>query len=105
MFSGDVVFYGGALGLINADGCSLADYRRDIGKITQLKVDMLLPGHGVFILRNGFKHIDRAARKLADFVMPETFFKTNEYSWDKEYFATMVSENPPAEEDSPSGAN
>ncbi len=105
LFSGDVVFYGGALGLINADGCSLSDYRRDIGKITQLKVDMLLPGHGVFILRNGYKHVDRAARKLADFVMPETFFETNEFSWDKEYFDTMLSEKPLAEEDSPSGSN
>ncbi len=105
LFSGDVVFYGGALGLINADGCSLKDYRRDIEKIDRLKVDMLFPGHGVFILRNGYKHINRAARKLADFVMPETFFETNEFSWDREYFTTMIEEDSPAAEDSQSGSN
>ena len=90
LFSGDVVFYGGMLGLNNAEGCSLADYREDIGKLSKLKIDALLPGHAVFILRNGQKHIDRAARKLADFVMPETFFEGNEFLWDAEYRKFML---------------
>ena len=50
LFTGDVIFYGGRLGLINLEGCSLDDYRRDISKLAGLRVDMLLPGHGVFVL-------------------------------------------------------
>jgi glyoxylase-like metal-dependent hydrolase (beta-lactamase superfamily II) len=80
LFTGDVVFYGGMIGLINAEGSSLDDYRRDIGKLSNLKIDMLMPGHSVFVLRNGQKHIDRARRKLADFVLPDMFFESNEFT-------------------------
>ena len=44
-----MVFYGGRLGLVNLDGCSLDDYRRDIAKLADLNVDSLMPGHGVFM--------------------------------------------------------
>lgn len=81
LFTGDVVFYAGTIGLINADGSSLADYRRDLPKLAELKIDVLLPGHSVFVLRNGQKHIDRALKKLTDFVLPESFFETNEFLW------------------------
>ena len=46
---------------------------------------MLFPGHSVFILKNGQKHIDRALRKLADFVLPDTFFEGNEFMWEQDY--------------------
>lgn len=89
LFTGDVVFYGGKLGLLNLDGFSMDDYRRDIHKLADLNVDMLLPGHGVFIVRRGQNHIKRAISKLSDFVMPETFFETNEFMWDREYLSIM----------------
>jgi glyoxylase-like metal-dependent hydrolase (beta-lactamase superfamily II) len=89
LFTGDVVFYGGAIGLINADGSSLADYRRDLPKLSELKVDMLFPGHSVFVLRNGQKHIDRALKKLTDFVLPESFFESNEFMWQSDYRKTF----------------
>jgi hydroxyacylglutathione hydrolase len=85
LFTGDVVFYSGKIGLINAEGSSLDDYRRDMEKLANLNIDMLLPGHSVFVLRDGQKHIDRARRKLADFVLPETFFETNEFMWQSDY--------------------
>lgn len=89
LITGDVVFYGGRLGLLNLDGFSMDDYRRDIQKLAGLGVDMLLPGHGVFMLRRGQIHIDRAIEKLGDFVMPETFFETNELMWSKDYLHRM----------------
>ena len=89
MFTGDVIFYGGMIGLINAEGSSLDDYRRDIAKLTGLAIDMLLPGHSVFVLRGGQKHIDRARRKLADFVLPEMFFETNEFMWQSDYATSL----------------
>ena len=85
LFSGDVVFYGGALGIINAEGSSLAEYRRDMPKLANLGIDMLMPGHSVFILRDGQKHIDRALRKLSDFVLPDTFYESNEFMWQQDY--------------------
>jgi glyoxylase-like metal-dependent hydrolase (beta-lactamase superfamily II) len=85
LFTGDVLFYAGALGLINADGSSLEDYRRDLPKLGELGVDVLLPGHSVFVLRNGQKHINRALKKLQDFVLPESFFETNEFVWQSDY--------------------
>lgn len=89
LFTGDVIFYGGKLGLLNLEGFSMDDYRRDILKLADLKVDMLLPGHGVFMLSRGQNHIRRAIYKLSDFVMPETFFETNELMWDKDYLRLM----------------
>jgi glyoxylase-like metal-dependent hydrolase (beta-lactamase superfamily II) len=89
LFTGDVVFYGGKLGLLNLEGFSLDDYRRDIHKLANLDVDMLLPGHGVFTVRRGQNHIKRAIYKLSDFVMPETFFETNEFMWDRDYLRLM----------------
>ena len=85
LFTGDVVFYAGMLGIINAPGSSLEDYRRDMPKLADLEIDMLMPGHSVFILKNGRKHIDRAIRKLNDFVLPGTFFEENEFMWQEDY--------------------
>ncbi len=90
LFTGDVVFYGGKLGILNLDGFSLDDYRRDIHKLADLNVDMILPGHSVFILRRGQNHIKRAIYKLSDFVMPETFFETNEFMWERDYLKVMT---------------
>ena len=90
LLTGDVVFYGGRLGIQNLAGFSFDDYRRDIQKLGDMQIDMLLPGHGVFILRRGQKHIDRAMRKLGDFVMPETFFEENEFMWAREYLDVMT---------------
>jgi glyoxylase-like metal-dependent hydrolase (beta-lactamase superfamily II) len=89
LFTGDVVFYAGKLGLLNLDGCSLSDYRREFPKLAGLNIDMLLPGHGVFVLRRGQRHIERAIHKLSDFVMPETFFEDNEFVWARDYLRVM----------------
>lgn len=89
LFTGDVLFYGGALGLINAEGSSLADYRRDLPKLADLRVDMLCPGHSVFVLSHGQKHIDRALKKLEDFVLPESFFEPNEFMWQTDYRSSL----------------
>jgi glyoxylase-like metal-dependent hydrolase (beta-lactamase superfamily II) len=90
LITGDVVFYSGTIGLINAEGSSLDDYRRDMPKLGDLGIDMLLPGHSVFMLRNGQKHIDRAIRRLTDFVLPEMFFETNEFMWQSDYASSLT---------------
>lgn len=87
--TGDVVFYGGKIGLLNLEGCRLEDYRCDIHKLAGLDVELLLPGHGVFPLSRGQRHINRAIGKLSDFVLPESFFESNELMWDRDYLKMM----------------
>lgn len=95
LFTGDFLFYGGRLGLTNLEGCSLEEYRSNIHKIAAVHTDALFPGHGVFVLRRGNKHIQRAVRKLGDLVMPPTFFEENELIWDREYLSTFNSDAAP----------
>ena len=60
LFTGDAVFYGGVLGVINLGGSGMEGYRSDLGKLQGLAVDGLFPGHGLLTLQGGQKHIDRA---------------------------------------------
>ena len=70
LFSADVIFYGGVLGLINAEGSELSGYRADLRKLTHLNVDGLFPGHGLFTVRGGQRHIDVAVDQLAKGFVP-----------------------------------
>ena len=60
LFTGDVVFYGGVLGVINAEGSGMDGYRSDLSKLSGLEVDGLFPGHGLFTLSKGQAHLDCA---------------------------------------------
>jgi glyoxylase-like metal-dependent hydrolase (beta-lactamase superfamily II) len=64
LFSGDVVFCGGWISLLNCPGSSLHDYGRYIGRLADLAVEALLPGHFGFTLGLGQTHIDAAIRGL-----------------------------------------
>lgn len=72
LLCGDVVFANGVIGLINYPGSDLQHYREHIGRLEGLRVDALLPGHGMFTLGHGQRHIDLAIRRLRDgmFVPP-----------------------------------
>ena len=70
LFSADVVFYGGVLGLINVDGSELSGFRTNLPKLANLGVDALLPAHGLFTLRFGQRHIDIALAQLAKGFVP-----------------------------------
>ena len=60
LFCGDVVFYGGVLGVINAEGSGMEGYRANLCKLSGLNVEGLFPGHGLFTLRGGQRHLDYA---------------------------------------------
>ncbi len=70
LFSADVIFYGGVLGVINAEGSGMSGYRADLGKLTNLGIEGLFPGHGLFTLRNGQRHIDIAIEQVARGFVP-----------------------------------
>ena len=70
LFAGDIVFANGVIGLINHTGSDLANYRANIGRLGGLGIDALLPGHLVFTLGNGQRHIDVAIRRLKQGFVP-----------------------------------
>lgn len=70
LFSGDAVFYGGVLGVTNIEGSGMEGYRADLPKLAGLGVDAFLPGHGLFTMREGQRHIDAAIGQAAKNFMP-----------------------------------
>lgn len=73
LFTGDTVFVGGLLSLLNCPGSSMACYRENLPKLAGLKVDALLPGHHLWTIKNGQKHIDIALEKLQVSKLPPMF--------------------------------
>jgi len=73
LFSSDVVFVGGTIGLGNWKGSSLTQYRQNIRRLEGLQVDALLPGHWIWTIRDGQEHLDKAIQNLSLPYMPPNF--------------------------------
>jgi len=72
LFAGDVLFYGGVVGLINAKGSTMDGYRRDLNKLSGLNIDGLFPGHFLFTVSGGQRHIDAAIEQCEKGLIPLT---------------------------------
>jgi glyoxylase-like metal-dependent hydrolase (beta-lactamase superfamily II) len=70
LFTGDVVFMNGILGLLNHPDSHLEQYREAFARLQGLSIDLLLPGHMLFFLRDGQRHIDLAADALKGGFVP-----------------------------------
>jgi len=70
LFSGDVVFFEGKIGLLNIPGSNLDDYRQNI---VSPPCNSLLPGHGVFVINGGEEHIKKANLALKKVCPPPNF--------------------------------
>lgn len=70
LFGGDTVFFGGRIALQNVPDCDLQAYIRTIERLSKLSVDVFLPGHLCFSLRDGQRHIDAAMEVLNNLGMP-----------------------------------
>jgi len=70
LFSGDAIFFGGVISLLNCVGSSLEDYRENIWKLKGLEVDALMPGHLNFCLSGGQKHLDAAVEAFKGIGVP-----------------------------------
>ena len=70
LFSGDVVFAKGEILLLNCPGSSLEEYRKHIGKLSNLGVDALMPGHGMFCLTHGQEHLDKCVANFRSLLPP-----------------------------------
>jgi len=72
LFSGDVVYQGGVLGILNYPMSSIAEYHVGLPKLRGLGVEGFFPGHGIFCLKNGQEHIDAGLKQLDSIFVPHS---------------------------------
>lgn len=74
LFCGDALFFGGKILLQSIWDCDLQEHLRSIQKLAGLGVDVFLPGHGMFSLRDGQRHVDAAISWIERCLVPPSFF-------------------------------
>jgi len=78
LFSGDVVQFcpvagqTGWISLLNCPGTSLDAYRQSVRKLAGRGVDVLLPGHRLFTLKNGQRVIDVVIKGFEGLAIPKS---------------------------------
>lgn len=70
LFTGDHVFWGGQILLQNVTDSNVQDYASSTNRLLDLSFDALLPGHLTISLRNGRRHIERAAEQFNKIGLP-----------------------------------
>lgn len=70
LFSGDCLFHGGRIALLNTADCSLPEYRATIARLAALDFDALLPGHGAVAMSHGADHAAAAATAFEKLILP-----------------------------------
>jgi glyoxylase-like metal-dependent hydrolase (beta-lactamase superfamily II) len=70
LFSGDMLFFGGVIGLQRIWDCDVPAHVRSLERVRGLGVDMFFPGHLGFSLKDGQRHIDAALARLDRMLMP-----------------------------------
>ena len=71
LFGGDALFVGGRVLLLSFADSSLADCLATVRKLDARHIDALLPGHGLFALRDGQSHISLAMERIRRCQVPE----------------------------------
>ncbi len=70
LIGGDLVFWGGTIVAQNIADCSIQEYAASAQKIADVPFDALLPGHFALSLRDGKRHVDRAAASFRKLMIP-----------------------------------
>lgn len=70
LFTGDAVFAGGLVSVLNLPGSDAAAYRASLPRLADTVADGLYPGHGAFAVFDGMRHVRLAARRLRGSVIP-----------------------------------
>lgn len=74
LFAGDAVFAGGRIALQTLPDCRLEDCFTTIRKLAALEVELLLPGHGLPVLRRGGDHVHKALGYVDVMQIPPPMF-------------------------------
>lgn len=75
LFAGDTVFAGGRISLLVAPGSDLLALQESVAKLGNLDVTSLLPGHGIFPLKSGQRHIDLAIKAFDSMAPPKSILQ------------------------------
>jgi len=70
LFTGDALFYGGRIVIQNIPDCLVHEQGNSVFKMADLGVDVFLPGHLIFSMKNGQRHIDAAAEIFRGLAVP-----------------------------------
>lgn len=70
LFAGDTIFAGGKISLLVAPGSDLLAMQQSVLKLRERGIESLLPGHGIFPIRGGQAHVDRAIVAFDSMVPP-----------------------------------
>lgn len=70
LFTGDAVFAGGLVSVLNLAGSDPAAYRQSVPRLATVEADGLYPGHGAFLVHGGMRHVRMAAARLRHSVIP-----------------------------------
>ena len=70
LFSGDSLFYGGKIVLLNTHDCDLKKSLESVEKLDEIEFDALLPGHLCFSLKNGKRHVQAARHVMRRLGVP-----------------------------------
>ena len=70
LVAGDSLFHGGRIALQNTPDCDTSAHAGSLRRLAELDFDALLPGHGLFSLRDGRRHSDAAVRWLDRLLLP-----------------------------------
>ncbi|MCL4561980.1 MAG: MBL fold metallo-hydrolase [Chloroflexi bacterium] len=65
LFCGDTIFTSGLLPLLNTFDSQLSEYRITVKKLLDLTFDMILPGHGLFVLKNARGLVEQLDSRLS----------------------------------------
>jgi glyoxylase-like metal-dependent hydrolase (beta-lactamase superfamily II) len=72
LFSGDAVFWGGAVVLQNVPDVSIPKSAESLERLLQLDFDGLLPGHLAISLAHGKRHVETAVAAFRALRLPPT---------------------------------
>lgn len=75
LFAGDTVFAEGRISLLVAPGSDLLALQESVAKLGNLDVTSLLPGHGIFPLKGGQRHIDLAIKAFDSMAPPKSILQ------------------------------
>jgi hydroxyacylglutathione hydrolase len=75
LFGGDLVFFGGKVAIQFIDDCDVFAMGNSLMKLAGAEIDLLLPGHELFVLKDGQKHIQKGIAALNRLALPESIIQ------------------------------
>lgn len=73
LFTGDAIFAGGEILLQSLYDVSIFPYAEAVYKLSEKKIDALVPGHGQFVLSDGGWHVEKCADGFRSRLVPKQF--------------------------------